>query len=644
MTEGRRVTVIGTAGHVDHGKSSLVRALTGTDPDRLEEEKLRGLTIDLGFAHTELPSGNVASFVDVPGHEDFIRNMIAGAGAVDACLLVVAADEGPMPQTREHLAILDLLGIADGAVVLSKADLVDEEWLGLVHEEVTELLSGTSMAHVPVVVASAVTAEGMPELEASLERMVAEAPLPTDRGRPRLSVDRAFTLSGFGTIVTGTLRDGALEPGTAVELVPGPKSARTRSLQSHGRPVDVATPGRRTAVNLSGIEASAIERGDTLTLPGVYRPTGLVDAMLRLVEDAPTSIAHDDEVLVFHGAAESPAHVRLIGCREVAPGERAACQLRLARPTVLVPGDRFIVRRPSPPATIGGGHILDPHPLVRRKRFRTATLERFRALDRALPEDVAWHMLAEREPATADSLRPQETGLEVALRDETLQALRGDGRVHLLGDFWITDRGWESLKRRSLTLLEAYHERFALRQGPPPEELRQQLGLQSDAFGAFLKAALEAGWLARSADALHIPGHVVRFTEAEAAATDRLMGRFESQPYSPPSEKDAAAAIGQEAVAALVARGDLVAVGGDVLFTKDAYDELRSAVDAMLDETGKVTVADVRDRFGTSRKYALALLEHLDRIRVTKREGDLHVRAAPRTGAADSGSAKGEEP
>lgn len=622
-----RTAVIGTAGHVDHGKSTLVRWLTGTDPDRFAEEKARGLTIDLGFAWLRLPSGNVASFVDVPGHEDFIRNMLAGAGGVSACLLVVAADEGPMPQTREHLAILQLLGLCQGVVVLTKADLVDEDWLALMRVEVADLVRPTCLAEAPVVAVSATTGAGLGELTAALEGLVAAVPPAQDRGRARLSVDRAFTLAGFGTVVTGTLRDGRLRPGDALTLMPAGLKLRARGVQGHGAALPEAQPGMRTAVNLPGVETAAIQRGDVLVAPDSYQPTQVVDVALTLLADAPAPVAHDDRLQLFHGAAQLPARVRLVGDAVLAPGQSGFAQLRLGRPTVLAVGDRLVLRRASPSATVGGAVVLDPAPRARRGRLRPETLARFQALAGGLPTEVAWQMLAEREPARAETLREPDTGLAPAVRDLALAELAQAGRARQLGALWFTDRGLARLRARAELSLAAYHRRFPLRAGMPPEELRERLSLAPEAFAALVAEAEAAGWLTRAGDALALPGHAVRFGSDRQPAVQALLERYRQEPYTPPSLKDAEGLVGPDAVAALVAQGELVSVGGDVLFDPAAYAALRAGVEAHIRAQGQVTVADVRNQFHTSRKYALALLEYLDRQRVTRRVGDVRVLA-----------------
>ena len=347
--------VIGTAGHVDHGKSMLVKALTGIDPDRLKEEKERQMTIDLGFAWLTLPSGEQVGIVDVPGHKDFIENMLAGVGGIDAALLVVAADEGVMPQTREHLAILDLLGVKSGLVALTKVDLVDDpEWLELVEAEVEELLEGTTLAGAPIVPVSAKTGQGLPELVAELDALLQRTPPRRDLGRPRLAIDRVFSITGFGTVVTGTLVDGAFELGQEVEILPQGIKARIRGLQTHKRRIERAMPGSRVAINLAGVSKNELRRGDVVTTPGWLKPTQLVDVRLRYLADAPRPLRHNATLKFFSGSAEVVARARLLDSEAIPPGEEGWVQLRLAKPVALIKGDRFIVRQPSPPLTIGG--------------------------------------------------------------------------------------------------------------------------------------------------------------------------------------------------------------------------------------------------------------------------------------------------
>ncbi|MBE0697429.1 MAG: selenocysteine-specific translation elongation factor, partial [Anaerolineaceae bacterium] len=381
--------VIGTAGHVDHGKSTLVAALTGIHPDRLKEEQEREMTIDLGFAWMALPGGEQVGIVDVPGHRDFIENMLAGVGGIDAVLFVVAADEGVMPQTREHLAILDLLQVESGIVVLTKADMIeDAEWFELVEADVRQVLQGTVLANAPIIRVSAKTGAGLDALSAALETCLAGRPARSDLGRPRLPIDRVFTIAGFGTVVTGTLIDGRLKLGEEVEILPSGLRGRIRGLQSHKRKEQAAVPGSRTAVNVTGLEVEQINRGDILAYPGKYHSTRLLDVHFRLLSDASGPLKHSSEVKFYLGTAEILARVRLLGTEELKPGEEGWLQLELREPTLAVRGDRYILRRPSPGETLGGGVVVDPQPKGRYRRFAEGMLERLEALLAGSPADI----------------------------------------------------------------------------------------------------------------------------------------------------------------------------------------------------------------------------------------------------------------
>ncbi len=618
--------VIGTAGHVDHGKSTLVQALTGIDPDRLREEKERQMTIDLGFAWFTLPSGLEVSIVDVPGHEDFIKNMLAGVGGIDLALLVVAADESVMPQTREHLAILDLLGVKRGLVALTKIDLVDDpEWVELVQEEVLHTLQGTVLEGAPIVPVSARTGEGLPKLVEVLDALLAETPPRPDVGRPRLPVDRAFSKAGFGTIVTGTLIDGVLSVGEEVEILPQGLRARIRGLQTHRRSVERATPGRRLAINLSGVEASAIKRGDVVVHPDTYQATRLVDVTVRLLSDAPRPLQHDQELEFFVGAAQVLANVRLIGVQELAPGEEAYAQLRLHRPVVVARGDRYILRQPSPSRTVGGGRVLDPLPPRRWRRFRPETLERFRLLDEGTPADRLLHLIRQHEPIAPPDLPRRATALSPHELDGALDTLKTQGNVKLVGEWLFSVQGWNRLLERAERILAAYHRQHPLRPGMPREELTSRLGLHPRVFAAFMEEATQAGRLVSEKGLVRLPTYQVRLSPEQQRAVDQLLDRFRAAPYTPPNAGEALQAVGEELLNLLIHRGKLVRVSQDVLLLPNVYAEMVAAVRRIIEEEGHITVARLRDEFGTSRKYAVALLEHLDEQRMTRRVGDVRV-------------------
>ena len=425
--------VIGTAGHVDHGKSVLVEALTGIDPDRLREEKERGMTIDLGFAWMTLPSGREVSLVDVPGHERFIKNMLAGAGGIDLALLVVAADEGVMPQTREHLAILDLLGIERGVLVVTKKDLVEPDFLELVSADVLEAVDGTTLEGSPLVACSGTTGDGLDELKRVLDEQLESTQPKPDIGRPRLPVDRSFTVAGFGTVVTGTLLDGSFEVGQEVELQPGGTKARVRGLQHHKEHVERAQPGRRTAVNLSGVAKEEVRRGQVLVLPGSLMPTDAVDARLRAVALAKRPLKHGAEVTLHTGSAEVPCRLLLLDRQELAPGDEGWAQLRLAGPIAVVKGDRFVLRTPND--TVAGGEIVDAHP-PRHRRMHEPTLE---ALESRAGDDPLIAVLRQHEPATLKALLAEMGGSQEEL-DTTIATRTAEGSGGAWGDGALMSR------------------------------------------------------------------------------------------------------------------------------------------------------------------------------------------------------------
>jgi len=629
--------VIGTAGHVDHGKSTLVHALTGIDPDRLKEEKEREMTIDLGFAWLKLPSGREVSIVDVPGHEDFIKNMLAGAGGIDCALLVVAADEGVMPQTREHLAILDLLQVRDGVVALTKSDTIeDPEWLDLVQEEVREELAGTVLQDAKIVPVSAHTGFGLSELLEELDRLLQSPPPRQESGRPRLPIDRVFTIAGFGTVVTGTLIDGRLHNGQEVEILPRGLKARIRGLQTHKVKVELAIPPSRVAVNLTGVSKEQLRRGDVLTTPGWLRPTLLLDARLRLLKDAPRPLVHNATVDFFTGTAQCQARVRILDRKETAPGEESWVQFILSTPIPVVKGDRFIIRRPSPSLTIGGGSIVDPFPQRRHRRFRPQVLQRLEILAHGTPEQVLLLELEREQPCEAASLVAHSTlGPEKAA--QTLQTLLRDNQALLLDTtaqpesaaagtkYIMSASGWKALLEKVISLLQEYHQRYPLRAGMPREELKSRLRLSPRAFNEAMARAAAQGVLVETEAILSLADHQVTLNAEQQQQVAQLLKAFQQHPYSPPSVAESEALVGAEVLAALIEQGKLVRVSDTVLFSAEAYQEMKQAIINHLQHEGRITLAQVRDMFSTSRKYAQALLEHLDRKHITKRIGDERI-------------------
>ena len=628
--------VIGTAGHVDHGKSTLVEALTGINPDRLKEERERHMTIELGFAWFNLPNGEPVGVVDVPGHQDFIENMLAGVGGVDAALLVVAADEGVMPQTREHLAILDLLQIPAGLIVLTKSDLVEADWLDLVTADVRALVRGTPLAGAPIVAVSARSGQGLDELRRILQSVLAaKAPRP-DLGRPRLPVDRVFSLAGFGTVVTGTLIDGQLSVGDEVELLPAGLPARIRGLQTHRTKVDTGRPSSRLAINLAGVEVAQVRRGMVVARPGSLTPATLFDARLRHLPQAAHGLKHNSTVKLFTGASEVSGTVRLLDRDVLAPGESGWVQLVLSDPVIVVKGDHFILRRPSPGETIGGGVVANPHPGRRHRRHDPIVLARLETQDRGTPDELLLEALDRLGPVSlADAL--VEAGLRRADLESALteMKLRGD-LIEIDGEALVTSQAaWARFQAGVAQALAAHHAAHPLRAGMPREELKSRLGQQLEAkqragltgrvFNALVTRITQGGLIVVSGSLVRLAEHQVRFNAEQQTQVAALLGDFERDPYNTPSFKDCAARLGDELLATLIEQGRLVPVSGDVLFTADTYARMVQQIRQALQGQAKLTVAETRDMFKTTRKYALALMEHLDAQGVTRRVGDERV-------------------
>jgi selenocysteine-specific elongation factor len=606
--------VVGTAGHIDHGKSALITALTGIDPDRLAEEKRRGMTIDLGFAHMMLPSGREIGIVDVPGHARFMRNMLAGAHGLDAVLLVVAADEGVMPQTREHLEIVDLLEVRRGIVVLSKADLVDAAWLELVTAEVRETIGATALAGAEVIPVSALTGDGLPRLIEALDALLDGAEPRKDVGRPRLPVDRVFTMSGFGTVVTGTLADGTLGVGDELEVVPRGRLARIRGLQRHNQSVQTASPGTRVAVNLTGVDKSDVERGDVLSPPGALRSTRRIDAHVRVLESAPRALRHGAEVLLHTGTAEVGCRVIVLAGDAVEPGREAWVQLYLERAIAAGANDRFILRVPSPAVTIAGGRFVD---VASRKHPRH---------DNAVSESLERRAAGE---GLQEELRKYSRGVSVAALMKVTMASQADiDRLDArrLGDWLIAAEAWSALAERSINEVTAYHAAYPLRPGMAREELRNRLRVHPNAFPAALSALISEGKLEDRQGAIAMPQHRVALDGSDGPARQllELLGR---EPFAPPSLPEAMqqTRVGPEVVRALAQSGAIVRLSDDIAFTQESYANAVGIVKELIAATGSVTVAQLRDRMGASRRPVLALLEHLDGAKVTRRVGDQRI-------------------
>ena len=633
-----RTLIVGTAGHIDHGKSSLVRALTGTDPDRLTEEKARGITIELGFAHTQMADDVVASFVDVPGHERFVRAMLAGVGGIDLVLLVVAADESVMPQTREHFDICRLLGVSRGLIVLSKCDVADATAADVATLEVRELVAGSFLEDAPVLPVSSVTGEGLDALRAAL---TAAARLLVPRGRSgavRLPVDRAFSMKGFGTVVTGTLASGVVDVDADLVVLPTGARVKVRGLHVHGQPRRQAVAGERVAMNLAGVEVSEVPRGAVVTTAGALQPTRRSDARLTMLPGA--GLKHGARVRVHQGTAEALARVSLAGqAGVIAPGDAAEARLRFESPVVVTRGDRFIVRSYSPLVTIGGGVVLDPLPPragVRTARgvARLAALQLqadpvadVRAALRVMVsgaglQGVAMSELRARAGATSSDLA---SGLDALAHD--------DGVV--LGGDWVVDGGAAQAAVAAVVAgLAAFHQSSPLAAGIPLEEVRGRwFAATPPAVFDRVIAALVAAGTVSAKDTLALASHRVRLTDEEAQVYDWVDRRFAEAGFTPPDaaalagESRRAPALVERIVQLMVKQKRLVRVD-TLVFHRDVLERLKQDVAARKGTGGAAVTVDVKafkDTYDLSRKFAIPLLEYLDRERVTRRAGDVRI-------------------
>jgi len=611
--------VIGTAGHIDHGKSLLIQKLTGIDPDRLHEEKERGMTIDLGFAWLKLPSGEEVGVVDVPGHEKFIKNMLAGIGGIDLALLVVAANEGVMPQTREHLAILDLLQIRKGIVVINKKDLVDEELLALVKMEIEELLKPTTLLDSPIIAVSAVTGEGLSDLVSAIDKIILSIEPRRDVGRPRLMIDRVFTISGSGTVVTGTLIDGSLSVGQEIEIVPSGLKARLRGLQTHKTKIEKAGPGSRVAANIVGVTMSQLERGDVLTKPGWLVPTKRIDARLITLSDLEHPLRHGAIVSFFTGAAEVLAKVHLLEKEELISGDNSWVQFTMDNPVAVVKGDHFIIR--SPMDTLGGGLIVNAH-AQRHRRFRPEIIKRFETMERGTARDALIHTLETKQPVELKQLlilsnlsaeEAQNSINELVEQNQIIVIGQGDSAI------LFTSPGWEGLVKKAESVVGNFHQKFAARQGMPKGELSSKLGLSP--HSPVLKRLFDAKVFVEDGVLVRLPAYQIQLSKEQQAKIDKFLQLLSQNPYSPSADE----MLDSDLLNLLIEQQKVVKVADGVVFSKSAYDEMVNKILTNARERGSITLAEVRDMFDTSRKYAKALLEYMDEKKLTRRVGDERV-------------------
>lgn len=636
MNKDFKRIVIGTAGHIDHGKTTLVKALTGRDTDRLKEEKMRGISIELGFAPFVLPGGQKAAIVDVPGHERFIRHMLAGAFGIDFVLLVIAADEGVMPQTREHLDIIQLLGIRKGIVVLTKKDMVDEDWLMLVEEEVKDYLAGTVLAGAPIIAVSAVTGEGIPALMETIGHLAEEIEERPAFGYARLPIDRVFTMPGFGTVVTGTLWSGKILTGESLELLPAGKTVRVRTLQVHGEKVEEAVAGQRVAVNLQGIEMSEVKRGFLLASKGSLTPGYRVDAKIHLLPTSPFRLKNWNRVRFHLGTDETMGRVVLLDRDELLPGEEGFVQIAMEKPVVAAKNDLFVLRYYSPVHTIGGGTILEPN-APRQKRFREEVLHELAIKEEGSRYDIVLHVL-ENEAERIFTLEELEKKSSVHMEElkEELRQLLEDEKVCDLdgkGSQYISAAGLSLLAERMTGILAEYHHKYPLRAGYSKEDMRSRFlkDVNAKHFNSLLKLVEKEAGIASQGGYLSLPGFRPEPDAATAAVVGEIMERLEKAPFTPPSPDEIKAELGLTDSAAaeifgyLFDQGLVIKAAEGVVFAASAVEDARQRICAYFANEKELALGPARDLLDSSRKYILPLLEYFDRTRFTKRMGDARI-------------------
>jgi len=626
--------VLGTAGHIDHGKTSLVKALTGIDTDRLKEEKERGITIELGFAHLDLPSGQHLGIVDVPGHEKFVKNMVAGATGIDLVAIVIAADEGVMPQTREHLDICELLKIQHGLVILTKVDMVESDWLDLAREDITEYLSETFLADAPIVEVSSVTGEGLKELAQVLDNLVQQIP---ERGAGhifRLPVDRVFTMKGFGTVITGTTISGEIHTGDEVTIYPQGINSKIRGIQVHNKEVNEVRAGLRTAINLKGLEKAMVQRGNVLATRDSLRPTYMVDVVLDLLPSAPRKLKNRAKVRFHTGTSEIISTVVLLDKDELTRGETCYAQIRLDEPTTVLKGDRYVLRSYSPVRTIGGGEVLSALP-KKKKRFSDAVLSEMKILQAGEPKEIIELFVSSgRFQGVEQEEVPFLTNMSKKRLDEELKVLKAQKRIIQYDKERVTLIHEEYFKKAKDEILETigkYHKKFPLKTGLIKEELRSRtIGANNPKlFNYLVNQLAKEDVIAQEKEIVRLKGHRVTLAQDQEETRKKLEEIYLKSELQPPYFKDLKAKFsgttGAEVLEVMHKEGVLVKIKEDLYFHSKAIERLEDMLINFLKKHGEITTPQLKDITGVSRKYTIPLIEYFDRAQVTVRVGDSRV-------------------
>lgn len=626
--------IIGTAGHIDHGKTSLIKALTGIETDRLKEEKKRGITIELGFAHIDLDNGERVGIVDVPGHEKFIKNMLAGAGGVDMVLLVIAADEGIMPQTREHLDILSLLNTQKGIVVLTKVDMVDTEWLELVKDDIESYLSHTFLSDAPIYGVSSHTGEGIDALKSAISEMVATIDQKNTQNAARIPIDRVFTIDGFGTVITGTQIEGTISVGDNLMLYPQQVTTKVKSIQVHGQSVETAFAGQRVALNLTNLKVEDIKRGNTLAKPETLYTSMIIDIKLNLLESLPRPLENRTRVRFYNGTNEVLGRLVLLDDSVLNKGENAYAQLRLEETVAVKVGDPYVIRYYSPLETIGGGIVLDVNP-DKHKRFKEDVIEELLVKDTGNAIDVLEQTIQKysKDLATLDFIALQ-LGLDVPDIKDDVDMLCRDGLVFNLKDnIYIHKYYIEQLKTRITALLTKYHNEHPLKKGMLKEEFRQRIfgkaiGKISDVF---IKQFVDQKLIGSEQNSIYLASFKVSLSKAQQHLASEIIAWYKDAQYTPQNIDGLIDIHGdkknvQAVVDYLVKEGELVKVDSQLYYHADTLEMAKQIIFTHIEEMQKITLAEFRDKIGASRKYAIALLEHFDRNRITKKIDDYRIK------------------
>ncbi|MCK9419153.1 MAG: selenocysteine-specific translation elongation factor [Nitrospirae bacterium] len=623
--------ILGTAGHIDHGKSSLVKALTGTDPDRLKEEKERGITLDLGFASLDLPGGNRLGIVDVPGHEGLIKNMLAGVGGMDIVMLVIAADEGVMPQTREHLAICDLLRVKKGLIVLTKMDMVDKDWLTLVQDEVREVVKGTFLEKSPLVPVSSKTGENLPLLVQELGKLAAEVSPKSSNGILRLPIDRVFTMKGFGTVITGTLLSGTISAEQEVEILPKGTKTKVRGIQSHNQAAQRAVAGQRTAVNLQGIEKDQLSRGDTIVSPGFFKPTKTLDAKLDLLKQSPRGLKTGSRVRFYNSTQEAIGRITVLGTNQLAPGEEAFVQLRLEQPVIIQQGDRYILRFYSPMETLGGGVVLNPHTRRHKPSAMKESLANLGILEKGKAEERLALLISGKGLTGMEE--NEAVGTIAADKQETVSALASLAQKKIVlrvDNLYVHTSHLAALEKKTLDLIKVFHKDNPLKAGLDKEELKGMLRMRINpkVLNTTIEGLLKKKELESEGSKLKVPGFKAAGGKINEEVKNRIVEAIKKGGTQPPlreelpalfsiSDKDA-----RDLLKLLADESRIVRITDSVHLDKDVMEKIKADLIKYLQEKKEITMGEFRDLAKTSRKFAVPLMEYFDTQKLTQRVGD----------------------